>query len=153
VNSDVVIRPAGLDEFDCIARMRDAMALEEGLTWNRDHPGWQARFAQFFADKQARGDAQVFLAAIGDDVVGMGAFSVLDEYRATALGQPRGWVNSVFVVRPYRRRGIARRLMEAGIEWLRGRGCIKARLRTSDDGEALYASLGFVRGRELELDL
>jgi aminoglycoside 6'-N-acetyltransferase I len=83
----------------------------------------------------------------------MAAFSVLDEYRAAAFGRPRGFVNGVFVEPQWRRRRVARRLMERGLQWLKERGCVMARLRTSEAGRGLYESLGFATGSEMELDL
>jgi GNAT superfamily N-acetyltransferase len=153
MDSAVTIRPARLEELDVAGNLRASMAEEEGLRWDHDSPGWRARYVEFFRRKQRLGDAQLFYAQHEERIVGMAAFSVLDEYRAAAFGQPRGWVNSVFVIAEFRRRGIARELMRAGIEWMRRRGCIMARLRTSDEGERLYETLGFVRGREMELRL
>jgi GNAT superfamily N-acetyltransferase len=153
METDVTIRPARLEELDVAGDLRARMATEEGLRWDEESPGWRGRYVEFFRRKQRVGDAQLFFAQRADRIVGMAAFSVLDEYRAAAFGQPRGWVNSVFVVSELRRRGIARELMRAGIEWLRRRGCVMARLRTSDDGVRLYEELGFVPGREMELRL
>ena len=149
----VVVRPAGLAEIGVAAELRAVMAREMDGDWDAEHPGWREGFVQFFRDKQARGDAQLFYAERDGEVVGMAAFSVLDEYRAAAFGKPRGWVNSVYVLPALRRRGIAKELMLAGLDWLRRRGCVMARLRTSDEGQPLYETLGFVAGSEMELDL
>lgn len=149
----VVVRPAGLAEIGVAAELRAVMAREMDGDWDAEHPGWREGFVQFFRDKQARGDAQLFYAERDGEVVGMAAFSVLDEYRAAAFGKPRGWVNSVYVLPALRRHGIAKELMLAGLDWLRRRGCVMARLRTSDEGQPLYETLGFVAGSEMELDL
>jgi GNAT superfamily N-acetyltransferase len=149
----VVVRSARLSEIGAAAELRAGMAREMGHDWDAEHRGWRDGFVQFFHDKQARGDAQLFYAERGDEIVGMAAFSVLDEYRAAAFGQPRGWVNSVYVIPSLRRRGIAKKLMEAGLDWMRKRGCVTARLRTSDEGRPLYELLGFTPGTEMELDL
>lgn len=149
----VVVRPAELAEIEAAAELRATMAREMNHDWDAEHPGWRDGFIRFFHDKQARGDAQMFYADRGGEIVGMAAFSVLDEYRVAAFGKPRGWVNSVYVVPSLRRRGIARAMMSAGIEWLRGRGCVMVRLRSSEEGRALYQLLGFVSGSEMELDL
>lgn len=149
----VVVRPARLEELGIAAEMRAVMAREMDGDWDAEHPGWRDKFVQFFRDKQARGDAQLFYAERGGEIVGMAAFSVLDEYRAAAFGEPRGWVNSVYVLPPLRRKGIAKELMVAGLDWFRRRGCVKARLRTSDEGRPLYEMLGFATGTEMELDL
>jgi GNAT superfamily N-acetyltransferase len=153
IEAEVTVRPAALEELDVAGALRARMAEEEGLRWDEESPGWRARYVEFFARKQRTGDAQLYYAESAGRIVGMAAFSVLDEYRAAAFGQPRGWVNSVFVVPELRRRGIARELMRRGLEWMRRRGCVVVRLRTSDDGERLYEALGFVRGREMELRL
>ena len=149
----VIVRPAGLDEIDIAADLRAVMAREMDANWDVEHPGWRKGFTQFFHDKQARGDAQLYYAERSGEIVGMAAFSVLDEYRAAAFGKPRGWVNSVYVIPPLRRRGIAKELMIAGLDWMRRRGCVMARLRSSDEGRPLYEMLGFVPGTELELHL
>jgi GNAT superfamily N-acetyltransferase len=153
MDPSVTIRRALPEEFGIAAGLRARMAEEDGRDWDEESPGWRERYAEFFARKQRSGDAQIFFAQRDGQVVGMAAFSVLDEYRAAAFGKPRGWINSVFVVREQRRRGIARELMLAGLDWMRRRGCVMARLRTSDDGELLYEQLGFVRGREMEREL
>ena len=149
------IRPAGLDELEIAADLRAAMASEMGNQWDRDYPGWRPRFAAYFRDKQRAGTCQTFFAVRNEDgaVVGVAIFSFVDEYRATALGQLRAHVNSVFVVEPWRRRGVGRELMQAGLAWLRERGCVLVRLRASEAGRALYASLGFVAGTEMERKL
>ena len=149
----VIVRPASLDEIGAAAHLRAIMAREMGNDWDAAHPGWRDGFVQFFRNKQAGGDAQLFYAERAGEIVAMAAFSVLDEYRAAAFGQPRGWVNSVYVVPALRRCGIAKELMRCGLDWLRRRGCVMARLRTSDDGRPLYESLGFAPGTEMELNL
>jgi len=149
----VVVRAAELDELEKAAELRAQMAREMGNEWDVEHPGWRDGFVQFFREKQKRGDAQLFYAERDGEIVGLAAFSVLDEYRAAAFGRPRGWVNSVYVVPELRRCGIARTLMRAGLQWFRARGCVMARLRTSEEGRPLYEALGFVEGTEMELEL
>lgn len=153
MTGDVAVRAAELDEIGVAAQLRALMAREMNGDWDAEHPGWRDGFVQFFHDKQSRGDAQLFYAECDGEIVGMAAFSVLDEYRAAAFGTPRGWVNSVYVIPAMRRHGIAKELMLAGLDWMRRRGCVVARLRTSDEGQPLYEGLGFVAGREMELDL
>jgi hypothetical protein len=43
--------------------------------------------------------------------------------------------------------------MDGATRWARDRGCHVVRLRTSDAGVPLYASLGFRATQELELSL
>lgn len=147
------IRRASLAEFECAAELRHRMAREMGRDWDRDHPGWRERYAEFFRDRQRRGDAQLVLAECEGAIVGMAIFSVTDEYRRHTFGQLRGYVNGVFVDPAVRRRGIGRALLLDGLAWLRERGCTGVRLRASEEGRSLYETLGFVSGTEMELSL
>ncbi len=58
----------------------------------------------------------------------------------------RGWIYYLAVDEPYRRTGIARKLMRACEEWLTARGCPKAQLMVRLENEAaigFYAALGY----------
>lgn len=114
-------------------------------------PGWRAKFCQYFGGKQAAGNAQLFLAFDTGQAVGCATISILDDYRNFVFNQRAAHVNAVFVKPAYRRRGIARRLMELAVAWARERGCTRVRLRASDEGRLLYQTLGFAAGREMEL--
>jgi GNAT superfamily N-acetyltransferase len=150
---DVTIYPAAPDDLEHASALRGAMAREMGHDWDGAHPGWRVRFAGYWRDKQAFGAAQIFFAESGGALVGMAIASISDEYRAAAFGQPRGYINGVYVTPDRRRQGIARELMLAALAWLRERGCVAARLRASDEGRALYTTLGFKPGVEMELPL
>ncbi|HWB39853.1 MAG TPA: GNAT family N-acetyltransferase, partial [Gemmatimonadales bacterium] len=61
-------------------------------------------------------------------------------------------VLNVYVERPWRRRGVARRLMEAILSWAPGAGIVRLVLHPSSEARALYDSLGFVPTGELRHD-
>jgi GNAT superfamily N-acetyltransferase len=147
------VREARDGELSIAAGLRQEMSLETGGNFDGLRPGWRAGFCEFFSAKQRAGEGQLFLAFDGEAAVGMTIVTILDDYRRYAFGTPSAFVNAVFVQPPYRRRGIARSLMRAAIAWARGRGCTRVRLRSSDEGRALYESLGFRAGREMEIDL
>lgn len=60
-----------------------------------------------------------------------------------------GIVLNVYVDRDYRRRGIARRLMETIIEWASSAGIVRLVLHASKEGRPLYESLGFEQTNEM----
>jgi len=60
---------------------------------------------------------------------------------------------SVYVEPGFRRKGIARYLMEAALGHLKDLGCTMAVLHSSDAGERLYEELGFERAKEMRLKL
>ena len=55
----------------------------------------------------------------------------------------------MFTERAWRRRGLARRLMELAIEWARVKGVAKLVLHASPQGRPLYERLGFEPTNEM----
>lgn len=60
---------------------------------------------------------------------------------------------NMYVEKSYRRRGIARALMEKMIDWCRSEGFTQVCLHASNEGRPLYETLGFKPTTELRLDL
>ncbi len=65
----------------------------------------------------------------------------------------RALVLNVYTEPEFRRRGIARRIMETVIVWCREEGLGSVSLHASDFGRALYESLGFRQTNEMRLYL
>lgn len=149
----VECRQARADEFPLAAALRQEMAQEMGDDFDARAPGWRAKFCAYFAGKQRAGVAHLVLAFDGDEAVGCAVVSILDDYRRFAFNTPSAFVNAVYVKPAYRRQGIARRLMEMAVAWARQFGCVRVRLRSSEEGRALYSAMGFKAGREMELPL
>ncbi|MFN7946895.1 MAG: GNAT family N-acetyltransferase [Blastocatellia bacterium] len=66
-------------------------------------------------------------------------------------GAEEAYILNVYTEPEYRRRGVARKLMETIIAWARERGCERVTLHPSEDGRALYESLGFDPTDEMRL--
>jgi GNAT superfamily N-acetyltransferase len=66
-------------------------------------------------------------------------------------GTIRGYLLNVFVEREYRRRGLARALVEMSIEEARRRGIRVVSLHASDEGRALYERMGFAMKNEMQI--
>ncbi len=62
-----------------------------------------------------------------------------------------GYLMSLYVEPPYRRRGIARRLMETMVAWARAEGLREVKLHASASGRPLYERLGFEQTNEMRL--
>ena len=65
----------------------------------------------------------------------------------------RATILNVYTQPEYRRRGIARDLMQTMIAWCRSEGLARVTLHASDDGRHLYESLGFEVSNEMRLKL
>ena len=65
----------------------------------------------------------------------------------------RATILNVYVYPQFRRKGIARRLMQTMIDWCRKEGFAAVYLHASKDGKPLYENLGFEQPREMRLKL
>lgn len=65
----------------------------------------------------------------------------------------RAYILNVYTDPEHRRRGLARRVMQAILEWCRREGFASVALHASDDGRALYETLGFQPTNEMRLNL
>jgi GNAT superfamily N-acetyltransferase len=113
-------------------------------------PIWAAYFARALADDTYVG----WIAEEDGRPVGSGALLVHAAVPRPFIDSEReGRVQSVFVEPQARRRGIARALMAEIMAYARALPLIRVTLHPSDDGRALYTSLGFVPLDEMGLRL
>ncbi|NJL78614.1 MAG: GNAT family N-acetyltransferase [Richelia sp. RM2_1_2] len=99
---------------------------------------------------------QGFVAEIDNLIVGSASCQLFtglspnvlkDEYRKY------GYIWGVYVEPFYRKKGIAKQLTNATVEYLKTIGCTKAILNASPAGKSVYESLGFSLTNAMELDL
>lgn len=92
-------------------------------------------------------------ASFGGVVAG-GGVVILEFHSHPRDPRPRrAWVVNMFTEPEHRRRGLARMLMAAAVEWCRAEGMRFLYLHASEDGRPLYGSLGFTPTNEMRLDL
>lgn len=65
----------------------------------------------------------------------------------------RAWIQNVYVLPEFRRRGIAREMMQTLLAWCRAGGLDSVSLHASDEGYPLYVELGFLPTNEMLLKL
>lgn len=116
--------------------------------------GWQDESRRIIQARIAAADG-TFAAFVIDQPDHRGALAAcatgIVEQRLGSPGNPGGRVGYVFNVATdpaYRRRGYSRACMTALLEWFGEQGIVVVDLRASEQGEALYESLGFVRTRD-----
>ena len=116
----------------------------------------RARIEAYLGSHVPDGRFRVWVADAAGDVVGMAGLIVLDRPpHPRSRRAPEAMVFNVMTVPAWRRSGVGRAMMEAVIADGRAIGCRRLLLRTSDDGNQLYAGLGFTdpgNWRQLDLD-
>jgi GNAT superfamily N-acetyltransferase len=143
----VNIRLATLDDIEALVSLR--MQLLEANDASFDG-GLRAWLRTHLADGS-------FLAWIAEDagaVVSASGLTVLDRppYPGHATGLD-GCVTNMYTLPAYRRRGLARQLLEVLIAHARQVGIKRLFLESSREGQQLYEEFGFRLSRGMELTL
>ena len=152
--SDITYREATVEDTDALAALRWETELErhEPLTTRQDEFLVVAR--ETLRSELASGAYRAFVAESGGEIV---ASAILVTWRMLPamnnIHRNRGFVSSVYTKPEYRRRGIARALMQSLVETARATGVQRLILWASDMGRPLYEDMGFIPSRGLELNI
>jgi GNAT superfamily N-acetyltransferase len=152
---EIVIREARRDDIAEIVRQRRRMYEDMGERDTAALEAMQASTSAFLEKALPAGLFRAWLAErrAGRVVAGGGMMIVPWLSRPADPELRRVWILNVYTYPEYRRQGIARRLMQAMIEWCRQAGFQSVSLHASDDGRPLYESLGFKPTEEMKLAL
>src|SRR6476646_10044847 len=153
---EITYRKATADDLEALARLRWAMQFER----QEDHPSdpetWNTYLAAYrdaFADQISHGGFEAWLAEDNGLAV---SCVVLLWWRTPPvfdqLVRRRGMVSSVYTLPEYRRRGIARELLQLLIAQAKELQIRRLALWASEMGRPLYEGLGFEPSRGMELD-
>jgi GNAT superfamily N-acetyltransferase len=151
---EVVIRPAVPADAEMIARQRRLMFAEMGRGAAAQLEAMEGRSVPFLRATIADGSYRGWLVEADGRVVAGGGMVIVPFPPGPLDPNPRrAWILNMYTDLEYRRRGLARRLMELMIEWCRKEGFASVSLHASDAGRPLYELLGFVPTNEMRLTL
>jgi GNAT superfamily N-acetyltransferase len=152
--SDFHIRAATLADIPEILRQRRAMYEDMSYCDSDALAAMVSATADYLAKAITAGSFRAWLASVDDRIVAGGAI-IISPWLAHPydLECRRATILNVYTGRDYRRRGIARRLLETMIAWCRQEGFARVDLHASTDGRHLYESLGFEPSNEMRLKL
>lgn len=115
----------------------------------RDHWGYTPQPPEYMEGylDDPRQDLSLWQVAWDGDEVAGSVLPLIDAAENERFGRRRGWIDTVSVRRPWRRRGVARALLVRGLKALRERGLHEAILGVDADNPqgalGLYESVGF----------
>ena len=140
------IRQASQQEAALIARQRKLMFAEEKHFSEADLVQMEGRYETWVTSKLATGDYQGWFAVSqsGEVIGGVGLWlrewpPILNNYTGK-----QGYIENVFTLPAYRRKGVARQLMIALLEWVRtSQIAYEIELHPTQMAHSLYSSLGF----------
>ncbi|HEX6139930.1 MAG TPA: GNAT family N-acetyltransferase [Candidatus Limnocylindria bacterium] len=135
------LRPVGDDD---LRRLWDADVEAFQDHWG-GFDGSEARFREWVSDPKF--DPSLFVVAWDGEEIAGGVTNEINVAENEAFGRRRGWLASVFVRRPWRRRGLARTLVIHSLARVRDAGMTSAGLGVDADNPngalRLYEETGF----------
>jgi GNAT superfamily N-acetyltransferase len=151
--NDVTIREAGAGDVELILHHRRSMFRDmgEGSAEQLDRMVEVAR--PWFVRALADGSYRHWLAVDASGSVAGGGGVLLSPWPANPFDPcvERAVILNVFTEAAFRRRGIARLVMERVLVWINAYGLRGVNLHASEEGRALYEKLGFVQTNEMRL--
>ena len=157
------IRPADVSDAALIASHRARMFQEMGLVPDLLFEAYRARCEMRIREMLQSGEYVGWLARPNElhDKIVAGVGVQLRNVLPHPVGEPGGEVSigegrhaiiiNVFTEPDWRRRGIAKLLVEKIIAWARAERLDRLVLHASDEGRSLYAKMGFVQTNEMRL--
>ena len=142
------IRPATAADRDALGRYGAALMRQHHDADPRrflltDNP--EAGYGRFLVSQLRGADTTVLVAEEAAGIVGY-IFVGLEPLSWRELRGPSGFVHDIYVDASARGRGVGRDLLQAGLDWLRGRGMAQTVLWSKTGNESaqrLFASAGF----------
>jgi GNAT superfamily N-acetyltransferase len=144
----IAVRRATPEDADEVTRLRAVMlAAVDGRALRLDEE-WAQRCREDLRAHLADGTQLVAMVVDAPDGSGLASAGVgVVDVRLPAPGRVSGRVghiSSMCTDERWRRRGYARAVLDALVDWLREQGCSRVELSASDDGAPLYEDNGFV---------
>jgi GNAT superfamily N-acetyltransferase len=151
IEGQLCIRLAGPGDAHTIAEHRVRLFQDTGRLDAADAAAMLAILPPILRSMLAGGEYVGWLAVTDEARVVAGAGVQIRRLlpRPETLSVREALVVNVYVQPEYRRRGLARRLMLAIVDWCRGQAIERIALHASDMGRPLYESLGFAPSTEL----
>lgn len=152
--TEITLRRRAAADAEIITHHRRAMFEDMGIDAPEGMDRMDLKFLPWVRERLADGRyIGVLACAPSGEVVG-GAGMIIVDWIPSFLGEDRrAYVFNVYTRPDQRGQGIARRTMTALIEECRARGVRLVGLHASEQGRALYVSLGFTPTNEMRLDL
>ena len=141
-------------DIPVITHHRLGMFAEMGFGDPSTYAEYAAAFQTFAAQELTAGRFHSWLAetAGGEIIAGGAVMLVRYPSNPKQRRQERAFLLNVFTEPAFRRRGIARSLVQTMVDWCREQGFIAVFLHASEAGRPLYQSMGFQTTSEMRFD-
>ena len=149
------IRSASIVDLDTLVAHRRSMFRDMGYTDEGVMDSMSAKFRVWLLARMDSGDYRAWLVSGPDGSIAAGAGLWLMDWPPHMIGKSsrRGNIVNVYTESSFRRRGLARLLMETALAWCRVNGVDTVILHASPAGRSLYEEMGFKATNEMRMHL
>jgi GNAT superfamily N-acetyltransferase len=152
-SQEFTIRRASTADLETLVAHRRDMFRDIGYKDEVALNSMSEKFQVWLREHMDAGDYLAWLATASDGSIAAGAALWLMDWPPHMIGQSaqRGNIVNVYTADNFRRRGLARQLMEVILTWCKENGIDTVILHASASGRDLYESLGFQPTNEMRL--
>jgi len=163
------IRRASIADLEMLVDHREAMFRDMGYTDGAVMDAMSAKFRIWLREHMDAGNYHAWLVCAEDDsvkdglkddsmqdgqvVAGAGLWLMDWPPHMIGQGARRGNIVDVYTEQNFRRRGLARHVIETAIGWCRNNGVDTIVLHASPAGRSLYEAMGFTATNEMRIQL
>jgi GNAT superfamily N-acetyltransferase len=149
------IRRASTVDLETLVGHRRAMFEDMGYSDKAALGSMSEKFHVWLLEHMNSGEYLAWVAIAPDGTIAAGTGLWLMDWPPHMIGKGarRGNILNVYTNSHYRRRGLARALMQAAVDWCKQNGIDTIILHASPSGRTLYESLGFSPTNEMRLRL
>ncbi len=149
---EVRLRRVEPEDLETVLRHRREMFREMGGKYEQALQQFEAASRQYFEKALEDGSYYGLFVEIEGQIAAGGGVVVADWPGSPMNFEPRrAWLLNIFVEPAHRRKGLARMVAEALIDWCRQNGFRTVALHASEYGRSLYENLGFQPTNEMRL--
>jgi ribosomal protein S18 acetylase RimI-like enzyme len=147
------IRRASTADLDILVAHRQAMFRDMGYSDETALNAMSAKFRVWLLEHMNAGNYHAWLVEAPDGSIAAGTGLWLMDWPPHMIGQGthRGNILNVYTESNYRRRGLARQMMQAVLTWCGENHVDTIILHASPSGRSLYESMGFAPTNEMRL--
>jgi len=150
-----VLRRASTADVETLVAHRRAMFRDMGYNDEVALDSMSTKFRIWLLERMNSGDYHAWLVTAPDGSIAAGAGLWLMDWPPHMIGNgvQRGNILNVYTSETFRRRGLARQLMQAVLDWCGENQIDTIILHASPSGRDLYESMGFTPTNEMRLRL
>jgi len=139
----IIFKKLEWKDIDRFIELRKSQLNEEGMA---SHTDITASLLDYYERHFADGTFVSWVATYNDVIIATSGMSFVEH--PPHYGNPSGRIgvlSSMYTTKPFRRKGIAKKLLELVINEAREHGCGALHITASDAGALLYQNYGFER--------